>query len=300
MSMGGRAPVLSLLTVVAIAACGFAGNATAAGHPTRLTVAVGVDPETLDPAQVSTGAAAQVVRMAVEPLVALDQQGRVQPLLATRWDVAPDGAAYTFTLRAGVKFSDGEPLDAAAVEVSLDRLLDRRMVRAQPGTLKVIQAVRAIDATHVAVTLKNPYPALPQALAGVQAGIVAPKSISASRLTPPQLLRLVGTGPFVLSDRLIGRRLTLVRNATYWGPRPAYAEQLFEVVPDAAAREAMAAAGRADVTLVPSRDLPALQNHPDLRVIRSGSDDAVVTASRVRGVSELSDGQVVTAGAAPA
>lgn len=269
---------------LAVAACGFPGFGAvhgttpgASNTPGRLTIAVASDPETLDPAQVATPAAAQVVRLAVQPLVTIDKQGRLAPLLATGWDVSPDGSTYTFTLRRGVRFSDGEPLDAAAVKVSLDRLLNPRTVRAQPGTLKVIRAVRAVDAAHVAVTLEKPDPQLPQALAGVQAGIVAPNSISASRLTPPQLLRLVGTGPYVLKGRVIGRYLTLARNPTYWGPRPGFAEQLFEIVPDTAARTTLVRDGKADVAAVPS----------------------LLTTARVRGVTELPDGQLVTAEAAP-
>lgn len=292
-----------LLLALVVGTCGPGVQAQPIGssrQADRLTVAVPIDPETLDPAAVATPAAGQVVRLVVETLVAVDQQGRVRPLLATGWDVTTDATAYTFTLRSGVRFSDGEPFDAAAVVVSFDRLLDPRIVRARPGPLTVVQAVRAMDATHVAITLERPYPQLPRALAAIQAAIVAPKSISASRLTPPQLLRLVGTGPFVLKDRVIGRHLTLERNPRYWGSRPGYAEQLFDVVPADAVREAMLTAGHADVTLVPSRDLPTLSKHPELLVIHSGSGAAAVSTTRVRGVYELPDGQLVTAEASPA
>ena len=287
MLSSGQLSWRSVSSLIAAGLCAVTCRATTSAPPAAttvarqsvtLTVAVAADPETLDPAQVSTPAAAQVVRLAVQPLLSLDQQGRVQPLLATRWDVSPDGATYTFTLRPGVRFSDGESLDASAVKVSLDRLLDHRTIRARPGPLTVIRATQAVDPTHVAVTLMKPYPQLLQALAGIVAGIVAPRSISASRLTPPQLLRLVGTGPYVLKDRVLGKRVVLARNPAYWGARPAYAEQLFEVVPDTATRTAMVKDGRADVAAAPS----------------------LVLAPNVKGVSELPDGQLLTADAAPA
>jgi peptide/nickel transport system substrate-binding protein len=179
-------------------------------------------------------------------------------------------------------------------------MLNPRTVKAHLGNLTVIKTVRIIDNAHVAITLKNPYRQLPQALAGIQAGIVAPKSISRSPLTPPQLVRLVGTGPHVVKDRVIGRHVHIVRNESYCGPKPTYAEQLCQVVPEAATREAMLLAGRAEVATVPVQDLPALVSHSGFRVILRGQSDAVVTSSRVSGAYALPDGQLVTAEAVPA
>jgi peptide/nickel transport system substrate-binding protein len=53
--------------------------------------------------------------------------GEIKPKLATRWQISRDGLTYTFTLRPGVRFHDGTPMDAAAVKFTIDRLLDPRV-----------------------------------------------------------------------------------------------------------------------------------------------------------------------------
>ena len=63
---------------------------------------------------------AYISRQVLDGLVTEDQDGSVKPWLATSWDVSPDGRTYTFTLKDGVKFTDGTPLDAAAVAYNFD------------------------------------------------------------------------------------------------------------------------------------------------------------------------------------
>src|SRR2546421_7569154 len=111
---------------MAVAACGNgAGTTTTSGtkHGANLNVAIGIDPDTLDPAAQTTTTASQIVDMMVEPLVSLDEKGNLKPALATSWSNTPDGLSYTFTLRSGVKFHDGSDFNAQAVKFNLDRLL---------------------------------------------------------------------------------------------------------------------------------------------------------------------------------
>src|SRR3979490_1794173 len=98
-----------------LAACGYGpGSPAGARQTTRLTIAIGVDPDTLDPMRQTTTTVQNIVQMVVESLGRVDQNGKVQPNLATGWQEAPDAMSWTFALRTGVTFSDGTPLDAAA------------------------------------------------------------------------------------------------------------------------------------------------------------------------------------------
>src|SRR5215469_7214189 len=105
---------------VMLAGCSSSGGL--ATHPlgpsSTFTLAIGVDPDTLDPMHVTTTTVGDIVRMIVEPLVQVGQDGKIQPDLATAWQVAPDGMSWTFTVRPGIWFSDGVPFDAAAVKTS--------------------------------------------------------------------------------------------------------------------------------------------------------------------------------------
>ncbi len=84
-------------------------------------LAVGVDPDTLDPVQMTTTTVANMVDYVVETLAFLDQDGKIRPMLAESWSVSPDGTQYTLKLRKGVTFHDGVPLTATEVKRSLER-----------------------------------------------------------------------------------------------------------------------------------------------------------------------------------
>ena len=77
-------------------------------------IAVGVDLDTVDPAQMTTTTVANMVDYIVETLTALGPDGKVEPKLAESWTVSPDGTAYTFKLRKGVVFHDGTRLRSSS------------------------------------------------------------------------------------------------------------------------------------------------------------------------------------------
>jgi len=147
-------------------ACGGSNNGSSTGpkHGGTLTVAIGIDPDTLDPAAQTTTTSSQVVDMMAETLVGLDKDGKVVPLLATSWTAASDGMSYTFTLRSGVKFSDGSDFNAQAVKTSLDRLNSPDTFKAQPGVLKAIGSGDAVDATHVKINMRSQLAAFIEAM----------------------------------------------------------------------------------------------------------------------------------------
>jgi peptide/nickel transport system substrate-binding protein len=101
-----------------------AGGTSSAGTDGggNFVFAASSDPVMLDPAMASDGETFRVSRQIFEGLVS-SKPGttEVEPLLATKWDAAPDGKSYTFTLREGVKFSDGTDFNAEAVCANFDR-----------------------------------------------------------------------------------------------------------------------------------------------------------------------------------
>ena len=87
-------------------------------------IAVGVDPDTLDPVQLTTTTVGNMVDYMVETLTKLVPDGSIQPSLAESWSVSPDGLQYTFKLRHGVTFHDRAPFNADSVKWNFDRLKD--------------------------------------------------------------------------------------------------------------------------------------------------------------------------------
>jgi peptide/nickel transport system substrate-binding protein len=149
---------------------------------TEFRIAVGIDPDTMDPVQQTTTTVGNMVDYVVETLTKLVPDGSIQPFLAESWSVSPDGLQYTFKLRQGVTFHDQTPFNTAAVKWNFDRLKDPEM----------------------RVTLKRPYVPFISALSSGTAGILSPASAEQHGSTYKNYTHIVGTGPYVFQERKIG------------------------------------------------------------------------------------------------
>jgi peptide/nickel transport system substrate-binding protein len=279
-----RRAALLLALVAVVTGCGSIGRAPASssGSGSELRIAIGVEPDTLDPMRDTTVTVGNVVQMVVESLTRVDRDGQIQPSLATGWQEAPGGLSWTFALRRGVRFSDGAPLDANAVTANLDRVLDPANQCPICGVLRgAVRSVDVVDTYHVRLTMAVPLAAdLVLGLLGtVNYGILSPRTILNGTPGYRQQEHPVGTGPYVLRGRVQGEHVTLVRNDRYWGERPAYARQVVEVVPDAATREALVRSGEAQVALLPPiSDLPAMRDDANVKVLLAPGDRSIFIA----------------------
>jgi len=152
-------------------------------------------PQTLDPA--ASSVLVGLSRLVFETLVALDDRGRPQPLLATTWQSDPGGQRWRFFLRAGVSFHDGTPLDSSTVAASL---------RSGNPEWKVIAA-----GEMVMIETESADPGVPAELALARNSIVRRGNSDA---------KLSGTGPFAIAQWDAGKRATLTANEQYWAGRP--------------------------------------------------------------------------------
>jgi peptide/nickel transport system substrate-binding protein len=260
----------SLLAALSLASA-LAGPASAA----TFRIAVGVDPDTLDPVQMTTTTVANLVDYVVETLTFIDPDGKIQPALAESWTISPDGLQVTLRLRRGVTFHDGTPLDAKAVKWNLDRLKDPNLrvpIRA-PYPLKEIEAV---DPTTVRVTLTRPSSPFVSALSWTTSGIVSPAAVDKHGNDYKTIVHPVGTGPYVFKERKKGESLTVTLYDKYWGKKPHYYTVVFRIVPEAATRESLILAGQVDlIVLPPIADLPALGRNPAVKVLLAPSDRTI-------------------------
>src|SRR3972149_7285032 len=87
-----------------------------------IVIALGSDPETLNPGITTGYAVGAITANVFSALIRLGPRGEVLPQLATSWEVAPDGKTYTFRLRPNVRWHDGRPFTAADVKFSLDEI----------------------------------------------------------------------------------------------------------------------------------------------------------------------------------
>ncbi|MEU7587268.1 ABC transporter substrate-binding protein [Micromonospora sp. NPDC049230] len=178
-----------------------------------------------------------------EPLVTYGQGGKLEPGLAESWTVAEDGKQVTFDLRDGVSFTDGTPLDSAAVKWNFDRWVGNKKFTFFRAS-QVISAVDTPDAHTVRLTLSEPYEPLLQELSIVRpVRLLSPKSATASG----EFQSPVGTGPWkLISNSATGA--TLARNDAYWGTKPKLEKLEFKTIPDSQAR--IDALGNGEIDLI--------------------------------------------------
>src|SRR5215472_13998871 len=291
-----RPGLLGLIVAAAtvLAACGSGGGMASAVNSQRssvLTVALGVDADTLDPMRQTTTSVSNIEQMAVESLATLDQNGRVQPALATAWRESADAMSWTFTLRTSVDFTDGTPFDATAVKDNLDRIRDPKSVCPSCGALpRAVRSVDVVDPTHIQLTMGVPLAAdvVLGLLSSATYGILSPRVIQAGQPGYVKQEKPIGTGPYILKERVPGDHVTLIRNEDYWGRRPAYERQVFKVVPDAATREALVRSGQAQVTVLPPiSDLPSMRQDSTVKVLLAPGDRTVYVAINTQDSGQL-------------
>jgi peptide/nickel transport system substrate-binding protein len=235
---------------IALLLSAFAFPAEAA--KTSLVVGMAIEPPGLDPTIAAPVAIREVTWVNLyEGLVRLDRDGRVQPLLATSWEVSADGKSYTFHLQAGVKFHDGTTFDSSDVKFAFDRARAPNSTNAQKQIFAPIESIERPDPLTVRIALKEPSGNFLYYLAWGDAVIVAPESAENNRATP------VGTGPFRFKSWARGDRVELVRNPDYWQSGKVKVESVtFRFINDPQAQVAAVRAG--DVDAFPNLGAPEL------------------------------------------
>lgn len=171
--------------------------------------------------------------MVYEPLVKYQEDGSVAPWLAESWTVSDDGRTYTFKLRPNVTFSNGEPFDAAAVVKNFDTVLANAADHNWLGLVSALDRVEAVDELTVNIITKKPYYPILQELSLVRpVRFLAPAGFPASGNTAEGIASPIGTGPWMLSESVLGQYDVFVRNETYWGDKPAFESVKVKVIAD--------------------------------------------------------------------
>ncbi|MCO5731767.1 ABC transporter substrate-binding protein [Rhizobium sp. SSA_523] len=229
------------------------GLPAAAAPRTDLTLAMAVEPTGLDPTIAAPVAIGQVTWQNIfEGLTTIDRDGKIQPQLAESWTISPDGLTYTFKLRQGVKFHDGEAFDSAVAKFAIDRARGADSVNPQKRYFTSIETVETPDPATLILTLKKPTSSLLYWLGWPSSSMVAPKSAETNKTMP------VGTGPFRFVTWTKGASVELARNPDYWNASGAakLEKATFRFIGDPQAQAAALKSG--DVDAVPEFGAPEL------------------------------------------
>jgi peptide/nickel transport system substrate-binding protein len=243
-------------------------TAAAAGTPKKggiLKMGMQADPVALDPHSTSLTATNHVVELIYGRLVTIDATLSPQPDLAQSWDISSDGMVYTFKLRQGVKFHNGQPLVAGDVKYSYERVLDPKTKSTSTAGLSSIATIETPDDATVKITLKKPDASFLVGLWSPNYAIVKKEDVDKNG----DLTKTAnGTGPFKFKDYTPNTKLTMERNPNYWETGKPYLDGIEMVpVPDDTARSTAVRTGTVDfVEYAPAKDIPQMKADKTLAI----------------------------------
>lgn len=188
----------------------------------------------LDPMIATTIPAALIMNQAYDTLLTKDDDGQIQPALATDWD-QPDELTYVFTLREGVKFSDGSDFTADDVVYTFETYQT-----AQTSKSSYVSDLVSIEANgdyEVTFTTSQPNSTFMNAVSGPLTMLVVGREGYGNASEDERQTQSFGTGPFVIAEWRDGVGVRLERNEHYWKEGLPYIDEInFELIPDETTR----------------------------------------------------------------
>lgn len=256
---------------------GSEGGSSGASEPVKggvVTIARTDESDTLDPAHTVAGPSSIVFHYIYDTLVTKTPKGDFEGDLATDWETSPDGKTWTFHLRQGVVFSNGDPFNADAVVFTFQRILDPATKAPSKGFLGPVAKVEKVDDYTVRFELSQPSALLLDNLAINYFGIVDPKAVQAEGDKYGR--NPVGTGPFMLKEWVTGDHITLVPNPRHKEFRsyiknkgtPYISQLVFRTIPNVETQLAAMQSGQANVVLgLPGDKAAQYKDTPGFRVV---------------------------------
>jgi peptide/nickel transport system substrate-binding protein len=184
-----------------------------AAAQTMLRIGLAEDPDILDPTLARTYVGRIVFASLCDKLFDIDETLKVVPQLALSHETSADGKAVTIRLRPGVKFHDGEPLDAEAAKFSLERHLNMQGSFRKPE-IAALDRVEVVDPLTIRLVLKNPFSPLIAQLTDRAGMMVSPKA--AKEAGDRFGLKPVCAGPYRFVERVQQDRMVVDKFQDYW------------------------------------------------------------------------------------
>jgi peptide/nickel transport system substrate-binding protein len=211
--MRSKTGILVVVLLLALAGCGSGGTSAASGGPAAtLKWATSSFPSHWDPVVSGSGAQFRALALVYASLTRTDEHGNPVPDLAAGWDYNKTGNEITFHIRPNLTFSDGSPVDAAAVKAAIDRAKSQKN-SALFGDLTSIKTVTTSGDLDVVVHLTQTDYQIPLLLGERVLQIASPKAAT----DPTKLDQApVGAGPFIVTQLIPGTKLVLKKNPNYW------------------------------------------------------------------------------------
>ncbi len=257
---------MKVLRSAVLAAAALLSLATSVHAQTTLRIGLAEDPDMLDPSLGRTYVGRIVFAAFCDKLFDIDEKLNIVPQLALSHETSADGKEMTIKLRPGVKFHDGEPLDAEAAKFSLERHLTMPTSFRKPE-LAALDHVDVVDPLTIKLVLKTPYSPLIAQLTDRAGMMVSPKAVKEAG--DKFGLHPVCAGPYKFVERVQQDRMVFEKFADYWDKDHVFIDRVvFLPIVDATVRLANLKSGGLDlIERVLATDIPDVR--ADSRLVLS-------------------------------
>ena len=236
--------------------------------PQTLRIGLADDPDLLDPTMARTYVGRIVFASLCDKLVDISPELDIVPQLATEWQWVDGNKGLVMKIRPGVKFHDGEPLDAAAVKFSLERHLTLTGSN-RKAEISAVTAIDIVDDHTVKLVLSAPFAPLLAQLSDRAGMIVSPKAAKASQASGADFsTHPVCAGPYKFTERVAQDRIVLDRFADYWNKSAIHFDRIvFLPIIDSTVRLANLQSGGLDmIERVAATDVDAVKKDGRLKL----------------------------------
>ena len=269
-----------LVATMGLAACSSSGGGTGGGHGggggagASVTLTINGEPTTLDPQARDDGNLRDVDDNIYETLLTRSTDGsKLEPLLATALPKQVNPTTWQFQLRQNVKFTDGEPFNAASAAYSIKRIIDPKFNSELASSLSTIADAKADGDYTLDVITKAPDPVLPSRTYFI--AMMAPNAKNVAQ-------QPVGTGPYTLATWAHGDHITLKANPNYWGTKPSITTVTFNYPQESGTRLAQLLSGKTDLV---TNLLPTDAKSAPQLLVAPGDNHALMILNAESGVT---------------
>ena len=247
--------------------CLAAGSALAQGN---LRIGLGDDPDGLDPTTSRFYTTRIVFAALCDKLFDIDEKAGIVPQLALSSETSADGKTVTIKLRPGVKFHDGEPVDAAAAKYSLERHMNMKGSFRKPE-LAAVDTVDVVDPLTVKLNLKQPFSPLLAQLTDRAGMLVSPKAAEAAG--DKFALKPVCAGPYKFVERIPQDKIVVEKFPDYWNKEHVFVDRItYLPIVDSTVRLANLRSGGLDLMeRLLATDIKTVRDDPKLKLSKAVS-----------------------------